>query len=540
MIDVNLYNSDNLWPEKFCKLYRSHNCWLDKNLNQILDQVINQYSNSIAIESDDLKITYQHLGRERNRYSNVLHKMGIKKGDRIVIQLPNIPELIILLFACFKIGAIPVLCLPAHREYELKYISSLSDAVLYIGADFYDGYDHQSLADCFCSINSYRNKALIVGKSLKYPILTDVLMDTSESFDISYRVSGSSLALLQLSGGSTGLPKLIPRTHNDYLYSVLQSNKVCGITNNDRYLASLPILHNFILSSPGVLGVLSAGGTIVLKKNLNANILFSVIKEKKITFTSLVPAVLQIWLHYSKISSIDLSSLRFIQIGGAKLLPEIAKQVYTILSTRLQQVFGMGEGLVCYTRLSDPIDTILETQGRPMSEFDEVILVDEFGNPVSDGQKGSILVRGPYTIRKYFGSSDDCNHSFTENGFYKTGDTAIKTKEGNFIFCGREKDVVNRGGEKIIAQEIEQLALLHETINDCALVGYPDKYLGEKSCLFVVCGNMKTSEMEVLKFLNSFSISKYKIPDKVMFVDNLPKTAINKTNKNLLMKYVVY
>lgn len=545
MIDIAQYETDVVWPADFCQLYRRHQCWLDKTFTQVFDHVMDKYGSKIALVSEQGDITYTQLCAKREQYVQVLYQQGLRRGDRVIIQLPNIPELVILLLACFKLGIIPVLSLPAHRGYEIDYIAKLAQATCYIGIDYDGDYNYHLLAELFFALDSLKNKIIIVGDSNQFPCLKHLLINSVSSVvaekivaDCTGNVSASGLALLQLSGGSTGLPKLIPRTHNDYLYSILQSNAVCQIDHNDHYLAALPIMHNFPLSSPGVLGVLAAGGSVVLSKDMTAMNLFAMIEQYQITFTALVPSLLQVWLQFAKLMSTDLSTLRFIQIGGATLFPELAGQVYTVLQTKLQQVFGMAEGLVCYTRLSDPMDDIIHTQGRPMSRFDEVLLLDDNQQPVAIGQPGHLLVRGPYTIRRYFENNAAQSISFTSDGFYRTGDIAIKTSNGNYILCGREKDVINRGGEKIIAQELEQLALLHPDINDCALIGVPDQFLGEKSCLVVVTTNCLLTESDVISFIKLRAVATYKIPDKVFFISVLPKTAINKIDKKQLRKYV--
>ncbi len=156
---------------------------------------------------------------------------------------------------------------------------------------------------------------------------------------------------MQLSGGSTGLSKLIPRTHDDYIYSVRESARICGLTPASVYLAALPIAHNYPMSSPGFLGALYAGATVALSPSPSPDVAFPVIERERVTITGVVPPVAMIWLEAAAGTPSDLSSLEVLQVGGAKLATEVARRVKPTLGCTLQQVFGMAEGLVNYTRL---------------------------------------------------------------------------------------------------------------------------------------------------------------------------------------------
>ena len=194
---------------------------------------------------------------------------------------------------------------------------------------------------------------------------------------------------------STGLPKLIPRTHDDYLYSVRESARICALRPESVYLAVLPAAHNFPLSSPGVLGALHAGATTVMSPSPDAGTAFRLIESEKVTITGVVPPLAAAWVQAAAHTDRDLSSLQVILVGGAKCSRELAERIGPALGCQLQQVFGMAEGLVNYTRLDDPDEVIFTTQGRPISPDDEVKIVDEDGQPVAEGETGEeIYLRG--------------------------------------------------------------------------------------------------------------------------------------------------
>ena len=226
------------------------------------------------------------------------------------------------------------------------------------------------------------------------------------------------MAFLQISGGSTGLSKLIPRTHDDYLYSVRESADISGLEPESVYLTALPAAHNFPMSSPGYLGALYVGATVVMAPSPSPDVCFPLIAREGVTITGLVPPLALLWMQAAAKKTHDLSSLQVLLVGGAKFLPEAARRVRPELGCTLQQVFGMAEGLVNYTRLDDPGSLIVETQGRPISPDDEILIVDDAGAPVAEGESGNLLTRGPYTIRAYHNEPAANARSFTDDGFY--------------------------------------------------------------------------------------------------------------------------
>jgi 2,3-dihydroxybenzoate-AMP ligase len=342
---------------------------------------------------------------------------------------------------------------------------------------------------------------------------------------------------MQLSGGSTGLPKLIPRTHDDYIYSLRISADICRLDGSSVYMAALPAAHNFPLSSPGILGTLYAGGKIVLAPRPNPDEAFPLIAREGVTITALVPPLALIWMEAAARRH-DLSCLRVLQVGGAKFSPEAAARVRSVLGCTLQQVYGMAEGLVNYTRLDDPEDVIIHTQGRPMSPYDEIRVVDEEDREVGDGETGQLLTRGPYTIRGYYNAEAHNAKSFTSDGFYRTGDLVRLAPNGCLVVEGRVKDQINRGGEKVAAEEVENHLLAHPDVHDAAVVSMPDEFLGERTCAFVIPRGRTPAADELRAFLRERGLAAYKLPDRVEITDRFPQTAVGKVSKKALRETI--
>ncbi len=317
----------------------------------------------IAVVGGDCRWSYRDLDLRADRLAAGFGGLGIGPKDRVVVQLPNHPEFFAVIFALFRLGALPVFALPAHRATEIRYFCDFTEAVAYIVPDREAGFDYRALAAEVREAVPTLRHVIVAGDPGEFTALADL---EAEPVDLPEPDPGD-VAFFQLSGGSTGVPKLIPRTHDDYIYSLRGSAEICGLDAASVYLAALPLAHNFPLSSPGTLGTLYAGGTVVIARNPSPDEVFPLIERERVTITALVPPLALIWLEAAAARRPDLSSLEVLQVGGAKFAAEVAARVRPVLGCTLQQVFGMAEGLVNYTRLDDPDDIVVNTQGRPIS-----------------------------------------------------------------------------------------------------------------------------------------------------------------------------
>jgi 2,3-dihydroxybenzoate-AMP ligase/pristinamycin I synthetase-1 len=296
----------------------------------------------------------------------------------------------------------------------------------------------------------------------------------------------------------------------------------------------LPIEFNFPWGCPGVIGILGVGGTAVLARTPNPTECFRLIEQERVTITSIVPTIAHLWLEATSWNSHDLSSLEVIQIGSAKLHRRIAERIEPTFDCRLQQVFGMAEGLLCFTRHDDDNETIVSTQGTAVSPADEILVVDEAGNPVADGEAGELLTRGPYTLRGYYNAPEHNQKAFTADGFYRSGDLVRITSAGKLVVEGRVKDVINRGGDKISATEIEGHITAHPNVVQAAVVPVPDLVLGEKTCAVIIADGPAPKLPQLRKLLRERGLADYKLPDRVVVVDRFPLTGLGKVDKKTL------
>jgi len=515
------------WPDDFARRYREKGYWQDLPLTDILTRHAD--SDALAIIDGERRLTYRQFQQSVNNLAAALQAQGIQRGETALVQLGNVAEFYITFFALLQVGVAPVNALFSHQRSELNAYATQIEPTLLIADRAHSLFAGDDFLNTFRDQHPSVRVALLRGEGLESAIARP-----AENF-IASPTPADEVAFFQLSGGSTGTPKLIPRTHNDYYYSIRRSNEICGITADTRYLNALPAAHNFAMSSPGSLGIFMAGGCVVLAHDPSATLCFPLIEEHRITVTSLVPPAVSLWLQAitEGAGNAQLASLQLLQVGGARLSATLAARIPAEMGCQLQQVFGMAEGLVNYTALDDTPERIMNTQGRPMCPDDEVWVADENGNPLPRGEVGRLMTRGPYTFRGYYKSPEHNASAFDANGFYCSGDLIAIDEQGYITVQGREKDQINRGGEKIAAEEVENLLLRHEAVIHAALVSMEDSLLGEKSCAYLVV-KQPLRAVDVRRFLREQGVAEFKLPDRVECLDALPLTPVGKVDKKQL------
>lgn len=529
------------WPEEDKERYRRLGYWTDETFAGFVEDRCHRYAASLALVGQDARgqerrWTYADLRVRARMAAARFARLGVRPGDRVVVALPNVVEYAEAVLGLFRLGALPVFALPTHREVELTQFCALADAAALVVAVGADGVDHLALHATV--------SARVEERGVEPPLLVDVndwQAEPTADVEVPLPTAGAEeIAFLQLSGGTTGVAKLIPRTHADYLYSVRASAEICALTERTVQLVVLPAAHNFAMSSPGILGVLHTGGAVVLARDPSPRTAFRLIEGEGVTDAALVPPLAQAWVSAARRRTPDLSSLRVLQVGGARLADSVAPEIEEVLGVRLQQVFGMAEGLVNYTRDEDPPEIVHTTQGRPISTDDEIRIVDAEDRDVPEGpegtQEGALLTRGPYTIRGYYRSPQADADSFTADGFYRTGDLVRRVPTGHLIVTGRDKDQINRGGEKIAVDELEGLAVAHGDVLDAVAVGVPDPYLGQRIVLVVRPEPDRPEPEDLAGFLRGAGLATFKIPDQIVFVEELPATHVGKNSRRELRR----
>ncbi|MFZ0459090.1 MAG: AMP-binding protein [Rhodoplanes sp.] len=529
------------WPEEFARLYREKGYWQDITLWQMLARVIAGAPDKVAIVFRDQRMSYRELGERIGPLAAGLASAGLRPRDRVVLQLPNGLDLVVTFFALLRIGAIPVMALPAHRQEELAYFVQHADAVAYFAPDRLRDFDYRPMAAEIARRSPSLRLTVIAGEPWPGQV---ALADMAASGGIeeaeidALAPPADDVALMLLSGGTTGVPKLIPRTHNDYVYNCQQCGRIAGFGPDTIFLALLPMSHNYTLGCPGVLGVLAAGGTAVIAPDVSAETVFPLIARERVTVISATMPLAVNWLAGDAPERHDLSSLQVFMGGGVKLAPELRARIERRFHCIYQESYGTGEGLINMTRLDDPEEIRLTSSGRPVSPGDEIKVVDERGRELPDGAIGELACRGPYTIRGYYRAPTATAAAYTADGFYRMGD-AVRKRGDNLYVEGRLKDLINRGGEKISCEEVENHLLAHPRIKNACVVAMPDPVYGEKACAFV----MLTSEGElpldeIKSFLLAHRIAKFKLPERLEVVSSFPTSPAGKILRRELRRMI--
>jgi mycobactin salicyl-AMP ligase len=515
--------------------YRTAGLWTGRTIDELLRAAAATWSDHLAVADAAAAHSFAELDALADRAAAGFAALGIAPGDRVLLQLPNSARFAVALFGLLRAGAVPVMCLPGHRLAELTHFAAVSDAVALVIADSAAGFDYRKMAEELVAAHPRVRHVIVDGDP--GPFLPWSALDSDAEPPVVAPATDTP-ALLLVSGGTTGAPKLIPRTHDDYVYNLTASARLCALTSDDVYLVVLPAAHNFPLACPGLLGALSVGATTVFTTDPSPEAAFAVIDRHRVTVTALVPALAKLWSAACDWEPLAPSGLRLVQVGGAKLGADDAAALRAALTPGLQQVFGMAEGLLNYTRLDDTPQRLDHTQGRPLSELDELRIVDEDGNEVAPGVEGELLVRGPYTINGYFNAPQDNARSFTPDGFYRSGDRVRRFADGYLEVTGRVKDVITRGGETVSALDLEEHLITHPSIWSAAAVPLPDEFLGEKICAVVVFSGNPVTLADLNAYLDDRGVAAHSRPDTLVAMPSLPTTAVGKIDKKAIKKTI--
>lgn len=522
------------FPADRANEYRRAGLWTGRRLDSILSDAATNWPDRAAVIDPDTTYTFAELDARANRIASALAERGIAPGDRMMLQLPNSAEFAVALFGLLRAGAVPVMCLPGHRHAELSHFADVSGAVGLVVADRVAGFDYRELAQALVNEHPRLAHVFVDGDPGPFQSWSE-LADFDGPIRDQAPVDPGNPALLLVSGGTTGLPKLIARTHDDYVYNATACAQAYEMTGEDVYLVALPAGHNFPLGCPGLLGSMTVGATSVFTADPSPESAFAVIDQHKITVTGLVNALAKVWTQACEWEPVLPTSLRVVQVGGSRMTPEEARYILDGLTPGLSQIFGMAEGMLNFTRIGDPVDVVVNTQGKPMSPLDEMRVVDEAGREVAPGEEGELLVRGPYTLNGYYRAEEANARSFSPDGFYRSGDRVrIFTdgpRAGYVEVTGRIKDVIHRGGETVSASDLEEHLFAHPAIDAAAAVALPDDYLGEKICAAVVFSGRAVTLAELNQFLDERGVSAHSRPDVLAPMPALPKTAVGKVDK---------
>ena len=519
--------------------------WPGITFGDMLDKTADLYPRKEALVDDRVRLTYSGLRERVDRLAVGLIDLGIEKGDTLLLQLPNWAEFVFSFYALQKIGGIPVLLISGYRQLEVSHLCRLTEAKAWIAPEVYRNMDYTSFIGEVKKANPQLNHLISVraaGQEGYFTASLEGLMDRELTADDKQKLSARrpspfDVAHILPSGGTTGLPKAIPRTHNDYICNLEFVARAGEMCTDDIWLLTVPVGHNLALLV-GTTGFVFVGGKMVLLDSTRVWDICSAIQREKATFMPIVPSLLKRIIDFEELGQYDLGSLKKISASGEASTPELIRSVHEKIGCTYINEFGMSEGLVLRTGVDYDLETICNTVGRPCCPYDQIKVLDAEGKELPPNTDGELSGKGPSIFAGYLKNPEENKKVFTAEGFFRTGDMARIDDEGNIRITGRIKDIIIRGGENISPVQVEELLLSHPGISDAAVIGIPDKELGEKVCAYIqpVAG-VELDPEDIKAFMESRGASKMLIPERFAFIDALPMTQAGKHDKKALREH---
>jgi len=539
------------FPKELIEKYYRDKIWLGFTLGEMLDRTCDLYPHKEAIVAGETRLTYRTLREWTDRAALVFLELGIHQLDRVLLQIPNWVEFIYAYYGLHKIGAIPVMCIPRFSQREIEHFCEITEPCAWIVPLQFEKIDYRPMIESTRTQNHPLKHILVIDPSSdqEHPLPEGTIsfrhllkkVDLSQypkDYLRSFMPNPDEICHLMPTGGTTGLPKIVPRTHNDFFCNFDYRAKAWERSPHDITLIATPLTHNMAIEVSMNPTFLTGGKVVVIPSTRPKEILEAIEKER-VTTTILAVAQVQQIVDDPDLERYDLSSLKVIATGGSRIPPETIRKVYDRLKCKFFNVFGMSEGPCTQTRYQDPEEVVLHTVGWPVCPYDEFKVIDGNGNELPRGSEGELVARGPCIFRGYYKAEAENQEAFTPDGFFRTGDIAKFDPEGRLIITGRKKDIIIRGGENISAREVEDLIIGHPKVDQVAVVGMPDPILGERACAFIKPKRGETITFEeLIAYLKEKRTSVLYLPERVERVDEMPLTNVGKVDKKRLREMI--
>ena len=515
--------------------------WAGLTFGDILDKAADIYPDKEALVDSRTRLTYAQVREKANRLAISLMELGIKAQDRVLVQLPNWNEFVYSYFALQKIGSIPVLLIARYRQYEINHLCHLTQATAWIVPEKYGKINYLPIIDDVLKDNPQTRHAVLVrGKGHKPLLSLEKLIEDARLTEENLvkladrRPDPMQVAHMGPTGGTTGLPKVVPRTHNDYLCRAEYVARGWELTSNDTLLAVAPVGHD-LTSSIGLCPTIFAFGKVVMLDSTEPEDICRAIQKEKITALAWTPALAHRLVNFEDLKDYDMSSLKKMYCGGGASPPDLVKEVNEKLGCIFINAYGGTEGMTVQTRLNYDIEMVHRSVGKPTCPYDIYRVVDENGRQLPPNSPGELLVKGPGVFTGYYNAPEENKKALDKDGFFRTGDLAKFDDSGNIILTGRIREIIKRGGESISAVEIENLIVTHSDVAAVAVSGMPDPVMGEKACAYIQPKpGAKLSFEEIISFLKGKDASVLQLPERIEFIDSLPLTKARKLDKRAL------
>ena len=522
--------------------YNSCRWWSGLTFGDILDRAADIHPEKEAFVDRKTRLTYGEAREKTNKLAIGLIDLGIQPLDRVLVQLPNWNEFVFAYFALQKIGAIPVLLIDRYRQLEINNLISLTGATSWIVASRYKKTDYVPIINDILKENpEFKNIITVRGERDHKPFSSlERLIEKAEmTEDNLARLTSRAPDPMQVAhmgptGGTTGAPKIVPRTHNSLITGSEYCSKSWEQNNQDVNLIAGPIGHDLTFTK-GFIGSIIMLGKIIFLDSTDDKEICETIEKEKVTSIIWVPTLAQRMLQYKDLDKHDLSSLKKMHSAGGTSHPDLVKDVTKKLKMKFYNGYGATEGMTTITRTTDDLETICTTVGRPTCPYDTYKVIDKEGNELPPNTQGELVLKGPGVFTGYYNNPKENKEAFTKDGFFKTGDVATINEKGYITLTGRIKEMINRGGESISATEIERLINRHPDVAAVAVIPMPDPVMGERVCAYIQPkAGTQLSSNEIISFLKEQKASVLQLPERIEFIDTMPYTGAEKLDKKSL------
>ena len=521
--------------------YNKFRWWSGLTFGDILDRAADIHPEKEAFVDRKTRLTYEEAREKTNKLAISLMDLGIQPLDRVLVQLPNWNEFVFAYFALQKIGAIPVLLIDRYRQFEINHLISLTGATFWIVAEKYKKTDYLPIVEDVVKEHPQLKNIILARSEGHGPFLSMEKLIREVKLDIlnlqrlaQRRPDPMQVAHMGPTGGTTGVPKIVPRTHNSLITGIEFCSKSWEQSNQDINLLAGPIGHDLTFSK-GFIGSMITCGKIIFQDSTDDKEIYETMEREKVTSIIWVPTLAQRMLQYKDLDKYDLSSLKKMHSAGGASHPDLVKDITEKFNIKFYNGYGATEGMTTITRTTDDLETICTTVGRPTCPYDTYKVVDQNGNELPPNTEGELVLKGPGVFTGYYNNPEENKRAFTHDGFFRTGDLAMIDKKGTVTLTGRIKEMVNRGGESISSTEIEKLISSHPEVALVAVIAMPDPVFGEKVCAYIQPKPGANLNFEkIIAYLKERKASVLQLPERIEFVETMPLTKAEKVDKKLL------
>ena len=551
-----LRTTDRPWVKFYERDVPESLTYPDLTLGNVLGQTASKYPDNTALVFYGRKISYTELDALVNRFAHALTGLGVKKGDRVALMLPNIPQMVIAYYGTLRLGAIAVATNPLYKAHELEVQLKDSGAETLVAVDMFYPVISPVLPRTavkhliLCGIKDYLPFPL----NLLYPIKARIekqwvrvkrvppihdflsLLNEAQATPVNSRVSPDDTAILQYTGGTTGTPKGAVLTHQNLVANAVQHWAWLTVRKEgeERVLAVIPFFHVYGMTTAMNLGVLLGAELILLPKFHTKEVLHFINKYRPTIFPGIQAMYMAIG-NYPKIHKYDLTSIKAAISGAGPLMREVQERFEQLTKARIVEGYGLSEASP--VTHCNPVfgKRKLGSIGLPFPDMDAKIVDLETGEkelPV--GEAGELVVKGPQVMKGYWNKPEETARTL-RGGWLHTGDIATRDEEGYFFIVDRIKDMIKTVGENVYPREVEEVLFKHPKVKDAVVVGLPhEAFMGEKIKAYIVLKEGETATAEEIIGFCREQLSKFKVPKEIEFRDQLPKTLVGKVLRRVL------